>query len=134
MKNKLLKALPVVFVVLDLIGVSCPLFAHHGKSVFDMDKLTIVKGTVTKFEFINPHVLILVDSVNEKGGVEHWIAESSSGNHLGRGGYDKNSLKPGDQVVVTGHRAKNGTLSLEMQCQECTVTDLQGKVLLGYYF
>lgn len=99
-----------------------------------MDKLFVVKGTVMKFEFINPHTLIFVDAIGDKGTVEHWIAESSSNNHLGRGGYDKNSLKPGEQVVVTGHRAKNGANSLELQCQECSVTDSQGKVLLGYYF
>jgi hypothetical protein len=99
-----------------------------------MDKLTIVKGTVMKFEFINPHTLIFVDAAGDKGAVEHWVAESSSNNHLGRGGYDKNSVKPGDQVVVTGHRARNGANSLELQCQECSVTDSNGKVLLGYYF
>ncbi len=99
-----------------------------------MDKLTVLKGTVMKFEFINPHTLIYVDAIGDKGAVEHWIAESSSNNHLGRGGYNKNSLKPGEQVVVTGHRAKNSANSLELQCQECSVTDLQGKVLLGYYF
>jgi hypothetical protein len=99
-----------------------------------MDKLTVVKGTVTKFEFINPHALIFVDAIGDEGIVEHWIAESSSNNHLGRGGYDKNSLKTGEQVIVTGHRAKNGANSLELQCQECMVTDPQGKVLLGYYF
>ena len=131
MKSALPSLLAVLLVFL-LIPASLP--AHHGKGAFDMDKLTVVKGTVTKFEFINPHALIFVDATDDKGNVEHWIAESSSNNHLGRGGYDKNSLKAGDQVVVTGHRAKNGANSLELQCQECMVTDLQGKVLLGYYF
>lgn len=131
MKNKLSSLLCVPLAVL---AVASPLPAHHGKGAFDMDKLTIVKGTVMKFEFINPHTLIFVDAVGDKGAVEHWVAESSSNNHLGRGGYDKNSLKAGEQVVVTGHRAKNGANSLELQCQECSVTDLNGKVLLGYYF
>jgi len=99
-----------------------------------MDSLTTLKGTVTKFEFINPHALIYVDVVGDKGNVDHWIAESSSNNHLSRGGYDKNSLKPGEQVTVTGHRAKNGAYGLELQCKECLIADLQGKVLLGYYF
>jgi len=125
---------PVLGVALGFLVVSAPLPAHHGKGAFDMDKLTVVKGTVVKFEFINPHTLIFVDAVSDKGNVEHWIAESSSNNHLGRGGYDKNSVKAGDQVIVTGHRAKSGTNTLELQCQECMVTDMQGKVLLGYYF
>ncbi len=131
MKNKVL---PVLSVGFGLLLVSGPLSAHHGKGAFDMENLTIVKGTVTKFEFINPHALIYIDVMGDKGNVEHWIAESSSNNHLSRGGYDKNSLKPGDQVIVTGHRAKNGAYGLELQCKECSVADSQNKVLLGYYF
>ena len=131
MKNK---ALLLPCVAICFLAVSGPLSAHHGKGAFDMDRLTVVKGTVTKFEFINPHTLIFIDVTGDKGNVEHWVAESSSNNHLGRGGYDKNSIKPGDQVVVTAHRAKNGSNALELQCQECFVADTQGKVLLGYYF
>ena len=131
MKNKVL---PVLSVGFGLLLVSGPLSAHHGKGAFDMENLTIVKGTVTKFEFINPHALIFIEVMGDKGNVEHWIAESSSNNHLSRGGYDKNSLKPGDQVIVTGHRAKNGAYGLELQCKECSVADSQNKVLLGYYF
>jgi uncharacterized protein DUF6152 len=130
-KNKLLPLLGVVF---GLLMVSDPLSAHHGKGAFDMENLTIVKGTVAKFEFINPHAIIYIDVVGDKGNVDHWIAESSSNNHLSRGGYDKNSIKPGDQVIVTGHRARNGAHGLELQCKECSVEDSQGKVLLGYYF
>ena len=131
MKNKLL---PILGVALALVMVSRPLSAHHGTTAFEMGKPTVVKGTVTKFEFINPHILIYLDAAGEKGEAEHWIAESSSNNHLSRGGYNKNSLKVGDQVIVTGHRAKNGAYTLELQCQECSVSDAHGKVLLGYYF
>ena len=131
MKNKLLPLLGVVF---GLLMVSGPLSAHHGTTVFDMEKVTILKGTITKFEFVNPHTIIYFDVMGEKGSVEHWLAESSSNNHLSRGGYDKNTLKPGDQVTITGHRAKNGANTLELQCQECTVADSQGKVLLGFIF
>src|SRR6266849_3269624 len=127
------KLLPLLGVVFGLLMVSGPLSAHHGTGAFEMEKLTTLKGAVTKFEFINPHALIYIDVVGDKGDLEHWIAESNSNNHLHRGGYDKNSLKPGDQVVVTGHRAKNGANSLELQCRECSVTDPQGKILLGYY-
>lgn len=120
--------------VLGALILSGPLAAHHGKAAFDMDKVTVLRATVTKFEFMNPHTLVYFDVTNEKGSVEHWIAETNSNNHLSRGGYDKNSLKPGDQVIVTGHRARNGANTVELQCSECSVTDLQGKVLLGYYF
>jgi hypothetical protein len=131
LKNRLVSLLALAFVLLIVPG---RLLAHHGKGAFDMENLTTVKGTVTKFEFINPHALIYIDAVDDKGNVEHWIAESSSNNHLSRGGYDKHSLKQGDQVIVTGHRAKNGAYGLELQCKECSVADWQNKVLLGYYF
>ena len=111
-----------------LLSVSIPMLAHHGTAAFDMDKLTAVKGTVTKFEFMNPHALIYLDVVTSKGNVEHWMAEDSSNNHLSRIGWDKNTLKPGDVITVTGHRAKNAARVLELQCPECLVTDSQGKV------
>jgi hypothetical protein len=111
-----------------LLLAPIPVLAHHGNAAFDMNDLTTVKGTVTKFEFMNPHALIYVDAVGNKGNVEQWMAEESSNNHLSRIGWDKNTLKPGDLITVTGHRARNGARVLELQCTECTVTDPQGKV------
>jgi lysyl-tRNA synthetase class II len=131
LKNRL--SAPFAF-ALGLLVVSAPVLAHHGTAAFDMEKVTIVKGTVTKFEFMNTHVIVYIDVKDNNGYMQHWMAESSSNNHLSRGGYDKNTLKPGDQVTVTGHRAKNGANTLELQCQECSVVDSQGRVLLGYYF
>lgn len=115
--------------VLFLFAISVPAVAHHGTAVFDMANLTTIKGTVTKFDFMNPHVLIYVDAAGEHGKVETWVAEYSSNNHLSRVGWDKNSLKVGEQVTIIGHRARNGARALELQCQECSVTDSQGKAL-----
>jgi hypothetical protein len=125
MKNK-----QITFIALSgfLVLLSSPVLAHHGTAAFDMESVTTVKGTVTKFEFMNPHALIYLDVASSKGDVEHWIAEESSNNHLSRSGWDKNTLKPGDRVTLAGHRARNGARVLEMQCSECSVTDPQGKV------
>jgi hypothetical protein len=112
-----------------LFLISVPVRAHHGTAAFDMVGLTTIKGTVTKFDFMNPHVLIYVDVVGENGKVEAWVCEYSSNNHLSRVGWDKNSLKVGDQITITGHRAKNKARALELQCPECSVTDAQGKML-----
>ena len=124
MKNK---QLAVIALASAFLIAWDPVWAHHGTSVFDMVNLTTVKGTVTKFEFMNPHALIYFDVAGNKGRVEHWIAEESSNNHLSRVGWTKNTVKPGDQITVTGHRAKNGALVIELQCPECLVTDSQGK-------
>lgn len=106
-----------------------PVLAHHGTAAFEMEKLTTIKGTVTKFDFMNPHALIYVDVVNDQGKVENWVAEESSNNHLSRVGWEKTSLKEGDRVTIVGHRARNGARALELQCAECSVTDGQGKIL-----
>ena len=96
--------------------VSAPLFAHHGEANYDTDKVVSVKGTVTDFQFINPHTLISLDVKNDKGEIEKWSCEARSPGMLVRvGGWDKNALKPGDVITVYGSRAKNGTPVLRLQ-------------------
>jgi hypothetical protein len=95
--------------------VANAVFAHHGTANYDMTQLTTVTGIVTDFQFINPHTLILFDAKNAKVEVEHWQAEATSPNHLIRNGWKKDMLKPGDQVTVSGYRAKNGSLVLRFQ-------------------
>jgi|ERR1700674_2364751 hypothetical protein len=125
-----MKTTKVIFTALAvaLLTVSIPVLAHHGTAAFDMVNLTTVKGTVTKFEFMNPHALIYVDAAGDKGSVEQWLVEESSNNHLSRIGWDKNTLKTGDLITVIGHRARNRARVLELQCSECSMTDPQGKV------
>ena len=96
--------------------VSTPLLAHHGEANYDTDKVVSVKGTVSGFEFINPHTLITVDVKNEKGEMEKWNCEARSPGMLVRvGGWDKNTLKIGDVITVFGYRAKNGTTVMRLQ-------------------
>lgn len=105
--------LAVTFVAL---LVSAPLPAHHGEANYDTDKVVSVKGTVSDFEFINPHTLITVDVKNDRGEIEKWDCEMRSPTMLVRvGGWDKNTLKPGDVITVFGFRAKNGTTVMRLQ-------------------
>jgi hypothetical protein len=102
--------------------VSAPLFAHHGEANYDTDKVVSVKGTVSDFEFINPHTLITVDVKNDKGEIEKWNCEARSPGMLVRvGGWDKNTLKVGDVITVFGYRAKNG--ATVMRLQKLTLAD-----------
>src|SRR5579872_1445049 len=102
--------------------VSAPLMAHHGEANYDTDKVVSVKGTVSGFEFINPHTLITVDVKNDKGEIEKWNCEARSPGMLVRvGGWDKNTLKVGDVITVYGYRAKNG--SPVMRLQKLTTAD-----------
>jgi hypothetical protein len=83
--------------------------AHHGTAIYDATKITTVVGTVSDFQFVNPHVLIYVDVKDESGKVEKWVAEGMSPNMLVRQGWNKNILKPGDHVTAEGHRARTGS-------------------------
>ena len=111
--KKLALCLVITFAAL---AVSAPLFAHHGEANYDTDKVVSVKGTVSGFEFINPHTLITVDVKNDKGEIEKWSCEARSPGMLVRvGGWDKNTLKVGDVITVFGYRAKNGTTVMRLQ-------------------
>ena len=82
--------------------------AHHGLAEYDMTKTTTLKGTVTQFEWANPHAMIDMD-VKAGAGIEKWQVETNSPNLLARAGWTRNSLKLGDQITVIGHAAKSGT-------------------------
>jgi diphthamide biosynthesis methyltransferase len=77
--------------------------------------VTTLKGTVTEFQFINLHTLILLDVKNDQGVVEHWQVEATSPNHLVRAGWSKDIVKAGDQITISGFRAKNGANVLRFQ-------------------
>jgi hypothetical protein len=102
----------VLALVMGLLAPSAPMFAHHGTAAYDLSKTVTVKGKVTKFSFINPHCQIYFDVTDDKGAVEHWQAELTSPNHLIRTGWTKESLKPGDDVTISGYRTKDGTNSI----------------------
>lgn len=98
-----------------LLMISVPAIAHHGASPYDTSKLTTMKGTVSDFQFINPHVEISVDVTNDKGKIETWIGEANSPNVLSRHGWDRNIIKKGDQITVIGNQGKNGSKTLRLQ-------------------
>jgi len=106
------KAIYALALALSLIAVSAPMFAHHGTAAYDLSKTVTVKGRVTKFSFINPHCQVYFDVTNDKGVAEQWQAELTSPNHLMRTGWTKETLKPGDDVTITGYRTKDGTNSI----------------------
>jgi Family of unknown function (DUF6152) len=106
------KALFVLALALSLMAVSAPMFAHHGTAAYDLTKTVTITGKVSKFNFINPHCQIYFDVSNDKGVAEQWQAELTSPNHLMRTGWTKDTLKPGDDVTITGYRTKIGSNSI----------------------
>ena len=102
-------------VVTVLLTVSVPVFAHHGRAGYDSTKLSTVKGTVSAVEFVNPHVQVHLDVKGSHGEVEKWLVEGTSPNMLVREGWEKNTVKPGDEITATGHPAKDGTKALRIE-------------------
>jgi DNA/RNA endonuclease YhcR with UshA esterase domain len=112
MKNWLLAMFAGIAV---LLMVAAPIFGHHGTAAYDTTKLTTVKGTVTDFQFNNPHVIISVETKDDKGNVEMWTSEANSPNVLTRHGWDRDIIKKGDQITIIGYRPKNGVKTLRLQ-------------------
>jgi hypothetical protein len=111
-----------------LLAISSPAFAHHTWRGYDMANLTTVKGIVTQFDWANPHVWMSLDVKDDKGNVEKWRAGGPSPSRMGNAGWEKDTLKPGDQIVATGNRNNDG--SYEMRLVKVMVPD--GRELICY--
>ena len=84
--------------------------AHHSFAVhFVADDTVQVKGIVENFRFSNPHGILTFNAVDDAGNTVVWRAETNSPSVLRRRGWDKNVLKPGDEITVTGFPARDGT-------------------------
>ncbi len=89
-----------------------PLMAHHSIfAEYDTSKIVTVKGTITKVEFMNPHVQLYLDVAEPDGKVTHWVVETLPPITLKRIGASKDSLKEGDQISVDAWVAKDGSKS-----------------------
>ena len=91
-----------------LILAANPAFAHHSTAEYDMTALTTVKGTVTQFEWSNPHAYIHIETKDDNGNVAEWTAELASIGMLSRVNWKRDTVKPGDEITIYGNRAKNG--------------------------
>lgn len=89
-----------------LLATPFTIEAHHGRASYT-DEIITLDATVTEFRFVNPHVQIYFDITNEAGETEHWQGELTAPNKLARGGWTKSTLKPGDQILISGRAARN---------------------------
>ncbi len=92
-----------------------PVLAHHGGAAFDQTKTVTLSGTVTELDFVNPHVVILVDVQNAGGGITHWSGWLTAPNKLQRAGWSKRTLQAGDHVTLVGNAQKNGSPVLQVR-------------------
>ena len=85
-----------------------PAFAHHSFTMFDMTQKITLIGTVTSFEWTNPHAYIEIDVPDDKGVVKHWSIELGSPSILLQSGWKFKALKPGDKPTLVINPLKNG--------------------------
>lgn len=90
------------------ILAAVPVVAHHSFVMFDTTKRVTLSGAVTSFEWTNPHTYIEIDVANETGAVKHWSIELGSPSILRNSGWNHNTIKSGDKVVLTINPLKNG--------------------------
>ena len=84
--------------------------AHHSYTAeFDTTKPIKLSGVLTRLEWANPHIWLYLDVKDDKGNVTNWGFSASPPGMLQRRGITKNSLKLGDVLTITGHRAKDGS-------------------------
>jgi hypothetical protein len=102
-------------VYLGLLALAPVAFAHHGTANYDTDKSITVKGTVTGFEFVNPHVQIYWEAKDDSGTTQKWQGELTSPNRLTRVGWTKSSIKPGDAINISGYPTKSGSHEIWIQ-------------------
>ncbi|HLI83050.1 MAG TPA: DUF6152 family protein [Bryobacteraceae bacterium] len=95
-----------------LLLLAACLSAHHSTAIYDLVHGTIIVGEVKRFEWENPHAHIYLDVDGEDGELEHWLVEMESPALLGRFGWKKDTLKPGDRITVTGGRAKDNSFRI----------------------
>jgi hypothetical protein len=101
--------LALFFVLTAAAMVPQPLAAHHGRGrAYDMQTRLTLKGTVSLVKWQNPHVLIYIDVKDETNKVVTWAFENSNVHTLAVQGYNRNTLKVGDQVTAIVNPAVNG--------------------------
>jgi hypothetical protein len=110
-----------------------PVLAHHSiDAEFDRNKPVTVTGTVTKVEWMNPHIWIYLDVKEDNGKMVQWQFEGGPPNALRRGGWNRDSLKVGDKITISGLMSKieAGLSATTGNAQQVTLADGR-RVLAG---
>lgn len=98
------RALAALVLSLPLVAV-----AHHSFAMFDRTKVVSLKGVVKEFQWTNPHSWLQLSVTNDQGVTEQWSLEGLSPNVLGRMGWKRNSMAPGDTITAYFNPTRNGT-------------------------
>ena len=128
MKNR---ALAFFFLTVGFLTIPKLIVAHHAEANFDHDNLYVMKGTVTKMDFVNPHIIIHFDVRTKTGQYESWVGTTSSPNAMRRYGWTPASAKEGDEIVVTGFLEKDGRKIIQMAINVINGKELEVSTTAG---
>jgi len=105
-----MKSAALAILALGLFAAAVPVQAHHSFAAeYDSKKPVTLKGIVTKVDWMNPHVYFYIDVKDDSGNITNWGLEMGPPNGLQRSGWTRNTMKIGDEVVVEGTLAKDGS-------------------------
>lgn len=101
--------------LLFMIGAGTAVSHHSPGTVYRIEQITELQGTVTEYRYNNPHVRIHIDVVNDNGEIENWIAEGGTPNILRRNGWSSETFRPGDPIHIVGNPPRDaGSLFIHM--------------------
>jgi hypothetical protein len=103
-------SLAILAAAVGLALAAMPVLAHHSFAAeYDSNKPVTLKGIVTKVEWMNPHVYFFIDVTDEAGKITNWALEMGPPAGLQKSGWTRNTMKVGDEVIVNGSLAKDGS-------------------------
>ena len=83
---------------------------HHSTAIYDSDNPVELAGTVVEWQFVNPHCFIILEVVDAAGAKQHWSLEGGNTAGLFRRGWTPNTLKAGDNIMITVRPLRSGAL------------------------
>ena len=92
-----------------LLFCAGPAMSHHSNSAYQVDQIITLTGIVKEWRWTNPHTWLHLTVDDEKGGKVEWAVEGRAPGVLGRVGWDRFVLKPGEKVTVHASPAKDGS-------------------------
>ena len=118
--------------VVTVLAAARPAAAHHANSAFDREMSVTVSGTVTRWQFINPHVGIWIEAIDGDGATREWAGEFQSVQDLYRMfGWNKDTFRPGDPVTLIGNPDRRPD-HLAMLVQAVTLADGTEVIVRNY--
>lgn len=105
--------------------LSIPAWAHHSHTNYNTNEFITLSGAITEIAWTNPHVWVYMQVADAQGHPQMWALEGGSVTSLMRGGWQRDSIKPGDKLSVRCHRVRDGSEG----CLLGFVTNLNGTAM-----